>query len=362
MRVSSRATSLRCFGRPSGLPANGSSEGAAVAHHAWETLAEYTSAHHGVISLDAARQIEVGPAHLDTFVRSGRLRRVAPEVYAIAGQPRMWQQHVAIAAASTAGWASHRTAAALWQLDGFDQAAGGPIEVLTPKGRRVERRGRWVVHETRRFRAVDLDEVDGIPCTTVARTILDLPAVAHLTTVGQALDSACRRWPGILTTIVQRFVEVGGRGRPGSRLLRVMLEERVGAGRFAQSGFERQTLRLVRAAGLPEPVLQCRVDDIDFVAYLDLGWPAIRWAIECDSLAFHSGKRAHETDRARRRRLKQLGWDLVEVTYDDVVRRPDDTGRQLRDLHVRRTREVRQLSLISRKGPADQRQNAGVKR
>ncbi len=67
-------------------------------------------------------------------------------------------------------------------------------------------------------------------------------------------------------------------------------------------------------------MLQHAVRDGDFVAYLDLAWPAVRWAVECDSLAHHSGKRAHEWDRARRRRLKRLGWDVVEVTYDQVTR------------------------------------------
>jgi hypothetical protein len=138
-----------------------------------------------------------------------------------------------------------------------------------------------------------------------------------------------------------------------------MLEERLGAGRFAQSSFERHALRLVRSAGLPELVLQCPVRDHDFVAYLDLGWPAIRWGLECDSLAFHSGKRAHESDRARRRRLKQLGWDLVEVTYDDVTKRPAETGRQLRALHQRRAAEVQQLSSMARSHARQQRQNGG---
>jgi hypothetical protein len=93
------------------------------------------------------------------------------------------------------------------------------------------------------------------------------------------------------------------------------------------------------------------------VAYLDLGWPAIKWGVECDSLAFHSGKKAHESDRARRRRLKQLGWDLVEVTYDDITKQPVETGRQLRALHRQRATQFHQLSLISRTLPGDQRQN-----
>jgi hypothetical protein len=325
-------------------------------HIAWQQLTAHAADHHGVVSVGAAEVLEISPAKIAAFLRSGRLVRLAREVYAVGGAPDSWHRKAVVATASTAGWASHRTAAALWKLDGFDP---GEIEVLTPKGRRRERRADWIVHETRRFRSIDLDEVDGIPCTTVARTILDLPAVAHPFPVAQALDDACRRWPGMLDTIGQRFRELGGRGRPGSRVVRTMLEERLGAGRFAQSGFERHALRLVRSAGLPEPVLQCPVRDHDFVAYLDLGWPAIRWGLECDSLAFHSGKRAHESDRARRRRLKQLGWDLVEVTYDDVTKRPAETGRQLRALHQRRAAEFQQLSLLARSHARQQRQNGG---
>ena len=89
----------------------------------------------------------------------------------------------------------------------------------------------------------------------------------------------------------------------------------------------------MRTAGLPEPVLQHTVRDGDFVAHLDLAWPAILWAVECDSLAHHSGKRAHEWDRVRRRRLKALGWDLVEITYDDVTKRRAETTRQLVELY-----------------------------
>lgn len=172
----------------------------------------------------------------------GRLVRAAPEAYVVAGSPDSWLQHVAVATASSAGWASHRTAAALWQLDGFPQTC---IEVVTAKGRRRQRRGLWSPHETRLLRGVDLTTAEGIPCTTVARTILDLPAVAHLTLVGRALDSACNRWPGMLDTVGQRFLEVGGRGRPGTRVLRMLLEERAGSGRFAQSGFESTTARFV---------------------------------------------------------------------------------------------------------------------
>jgi hypothetical protein len=318
----------------------------------WRRVANHVQLHHGVLSAAAAQRLDIATSTLATWTAQGRLLRVAPEVYLVAGAPDSWHQQATIATASTAGWLSHRAAAALWQLDGFQQQE---IEVLTAKGRRHERRGDWLVHETRRFRAVDLTEVDGVPCTTVARTILDLPAVAHITPIGQALDNACNRWPEMLDLVGQRFLELGGRGRSGTRILRMMLEERTGTRRFAQSGFESRTQRLVQAVGLPVPVLQHEVRDGSFAAYLDLAWPRVLWAIECDSLAWHSGKKMHESDRQRRRHLKRLGWDLVEVTWDDVTKRRDTTARELRDLY--RSREASVLSLLSSQLRAEQRQN-----
>lgn len=262
------------------------------------------------------------------------MSRPSPGVLVVAGSPPTWRQRVAVAATSGGALASHRTAAALRELDGFPPRQ---VEVLTLHGRRRKRSG-WIVHESRTLRGVDVDEVDGIPCTTVARTLVDLPATSHPFLVGQALDHACRQQPGTLDEVVARHVELARRGRPGVRVLDRLLGERLGTGQFADSGFERRAVALVRRAGLPEPVLQHAVRDRDFVAYLDLAWPAVRWAVECDSLAHHSGKRAHEWDRSRRRRLKRLGWDVVEVTYDQVTRRGAATGAELRELYEIRRR------------------------
>lgn len=219
--------------------------------------------------------------------------------------------------------------------------------MLTPHGRR-RRRGDWLVHESRRLRGVDLDEVGGTPRTSMVRTVLDLPAVAHPFLVARALDHACRQRQGTLELVAQRFLELTGRGRAGSRLMRAMLDERLGRGRFTQSGFEASAVRMVRSVGLPEATLQHRVSDGPFVVYLDLAWPPIRFAAECNSLAFHSGKGPHEWDHQRRRRLRQLGWDVVEVTYDDVTCRRVETAEQVRVLY-----RVREAAVAASGGAED---------
>jgi hypothetical protein len=68
-----------------------------------------------------------------------------------------------------------------------------------------------------------------------------------------------------------------------------------------------------------------------------------------------AGKRAPEWDRARRRRLKRLGWDVVEVTDDQVTRQGRQTAAELVELF-----QIRRRSVLSSDGPgipADGRQN-----
>lgn len=295
----------------------------------WARLVDFTRANDSVITWSEAMDLDIPPDRLQAWQRSGRVRRVAPQAYAIAGVPDTWHQRVRIATASGAAWASHRTAAALEQLNGFD---GRVIEVITERGRRRKRSG-WRVHESRTLRGVDLGVADGLPATSIVRTILDLPAVAHPFLVGKALDDACRRSPHMLGAIVRRHQELPRRGRRGAVLMSAMLSERLGEP-VGDDDFETRAVRLVRSIGLPAPVTQCEVrDGDDFVAYLDLAWPDIRWWVECDGLDSHSGKAAHEWDRMRRRRLKRLGWDGIELTYDDVTKRPGACGLDLRDLY-----------------------------
>jgi hypothetical protein len=305
----------------------------------WARVVEFVRAHDGVITWSEATQLGLPTARLQAWQRSGRIRRVAPQVYAIAGAPETWRQRVRIATGSGAAWASHRTAAALDELNGFDRRI---VEVLTVRGRRRKRRA-WKVHESRTLRSVDLSVVDGMPSTSTVRTILDLPAVAHPFLVAKALDDACRRSPNMLDAIVRRHRELPRRGRRGAVLMTQMLDERLGEP-IGDDDFETLAIRLVRSIGLPDPIPQHPVrDGDDFVVYIDLAWPDIQWWVECDGLESHSGKAAHEWDRMRRRRLKRLGWDGTEITYDDVTKRVEECGRDLRDLYHDRVAAVHAL-------------------
>lgn len=247
-------------------------------------------------------------------------------VHRFASAPVTWRQRVMATTLSMPGsLASHRTAGALWELDGFPP---GRIETVVEHG--TWRRRDVTVHQSKDLVAGDRDVRDGIPCTSLVRTLVDLPAVAWEARCGQALDHARRQERAVLEWVRARHLEVARRGRNGTVALRALLERRGLGDRLPDSGFEAKALHLVMEAGLPDPVLQFQVRDGEFVAYIDLAWPGRMVGMECDSLAYHYGERAHQGDRTRRRRLTLLGWAMLEFTYQDVDRRPHTVVRELR--------------------------------
>jgi hypothetical protein len=212
--------------------------------------------------------------------------------------------------------ASHRTAAAVRELDGFSP---GRIEVLVEHGS-WRRRG-VTVHQTKDLVRGDRDVCDGIPCTSLVRTLIDLPAVAWETRCGQALDHARRHDRQLFDRVLTRHLEVARKGRTGTVMLRALLDRRGLGDQLTDTGFEAKALHALTEARLPEPVPQFQVRDSDFVAYIDIAWPEQMVGLECDSLAYHYGELSHQGDRTRRRRLTALGWDIYEYTYQDVTKR-----------------------------------------
>ncbi len=270
---------------------------------------------HGLFTLQQLADRGIAERTVRDWVASGRLQRLSSSVLRVGGAPDTWYQRVMRATLDSGGWASHRTAAALRGLDGHN---GTVVEVVVERWKRSSKRDGYIVHETKDLRPVDIDECHGIPCTSLVRTLLDLPAVEHPFRVEQALDHACRTSPDLLALVDARFRQVARRGRSGTRPMRRILGERTGAYIPPGSEFERLALRWIEQAGIETPVKQFKIVDGDFTAYFDVAWPHLRFGMECDSLAFHFSRAAQEWDRKRRRHLKRLGWEVAEFTYDEV--------------------------------------------
>ena len=124
-------------------------------------------------------------------IGSGHLDEPSPGVLRLCGTPGSWQQAVRIATLAAGGHAvaSHRAAAALHELDGCPPSV---VEVSVQRPRHMSLAG-VIVHEVGPLDQRDITTVDGIACTSVARTLADLGSVVEASAVERALDDARRR-------------------------------------------------------------------------------------------------------------------------------------------------------------------------
>lgn len=276
--------------------------------------------HHGLLTDDHAG---LSPRTIQRQIARGRFDRPEPGVLKIGGAPRTWHQTVLARCMTESGYASHRTAAALWRLEGF-----GPrfVEVTV---RRWERRPNQSVHlhESTRLTDDDVTEVDGIPCTTIEWTLIHLGAVVPAVLVEQALDDALRRGLTTPEKLWAVLLRVAAKGVRGVGVIRPMLIRRLGTSGRRPNGFEQALYRILERAGLPLPIAQFEIRDGDWVAYADWAYPH-RWVVmECVSDEWHSGRVRRHRDTTRRNRMVNLGLLVIEFTHDHVTKEKDYVAR-----------------------------------
>jgi very-short-patch-repair endonuclease len=282
---------------------------------------ELANRQHGAFSRAQALALGFSESQVDRRLATSQWEVLLPGVYKFAGSPATGRQ-AAIAACLWAGpgsVVSHRAAGDLWGLEGV--TARG-IEVWVPNNRRL-RTTKLAVHRTDEMHHVDRTRREAIPITTPARTLIDLSSVVCEETLEAAVEYAFRRRLLSERFLRQRLDQLGGRGRPGSAVLRGVLDRRCEAPAL-ESRLEVKVWRLLVRSGLPKPVRQYAVE-IDGQRYrLDFAWPSFHVAVEADGFATHGARRqVFQADRRRMAKLASGGWRIVPVTWDDATARSD---------------------------------------
>lgn len=282
-------------------------------------MAKVAAEQRGIVRRVDAARVGVTDRDVDRLLEVGLLIPVHPGVYRHAAVPfdQAARLLAGVWAAGRMAVASHRSAAWLWELR--DVPRWRP-EVTVP-GRTRKPVSRVSVHRTDRLEPQDVTRRDGIPVTTVPRTLLDLGAVTDLQVVRQATQDAVIRnlvQPEDLLCVLER---VGRRGRRGTAALRDVvatsfLDERLES-RLAQELFE-----IILRCEVPPPVLQHEVRCVDGrLAELDFAWPDQRVAVEADGRLWHATTADFERDRARGNSITASGWALYRFGWADVRER-----------------------------------------
>ena len=299
-----------------------------------DALARLASNHHAIFTAEQLITLGFSEKARQVRLSTGRWILLYDNVYRMGGAPSTWCGELLAAcwAAGATAVASHRAAAALWELP----SGKAPRVELTCKRWRRTRHGGLVVHESTVIEPEDRDTVDGIPCTSASRTLFDLARSLGPGMLDANIDSALRRGVVTINELRRTSARLATKGRPGGRKFRAAVDARTGAAALPESVPERLLAHLLVRQGLPAPVHQYVVRDAAgaFVARVDLAYPEWMIVIEYDSVEHHSGTTAHIRDSTRRDAIGDLDFTVLTATMADL----NDRGERLGSL-IRRRRE-----------------------
>jgi very-short-patch-repair endonuclease len=277
---------------------------------------------HGAVHL---HQLLDGGATKDEVRRAADRReliRVAPEVFVTAGSPRTWRQAlmVAVLDAGPGACVSHRAAAVLHRIARRDMPE--VVEITAPRTR-SERLEGVIVHKPLDLRPDrDITIVDGIPCTSALRTVVDLGVTESWLQVWDAIERAIqadlvthRGCEWVLATLSKQ-------GRTGCGPFRRALDERALKMKAPHPGLlEPRMAGVARRFNLPDYVYQHDVFG-DGSVLADFAWLAEKVIVEVKGLKERTNPKKLTEDFEREHRLVAAGWVVISFTWSQVVRRP----------------------------------------
>jgi hypothetical protein len=305
------------------LPKTSNSWTESAVRRIWE-LAERQ---HGVVALRQLPELGFSASTVRSQVAAGRLHRIYQGVYALGHRVLRREGYwiAAVLACGPGAALSHRDCAA---LAGLRRSARRAIEVTAPRRLRIP----GIDTHTTKLTSADVTVIDGIPCTTVARTLLDLAAVIDRRSLERAINQA-----EILQLFDLRAVnatlERAGRRR-GTRALRETLTDLDPLIARTRNELEEAFLAGCRRSGLPLPDVNAWLTIDGHTFRPDFLWRSHRLIVETDGWETHSTRRAFERDRRRDLLLLRAHYRTVRVTWRQVFGAWPEVAAGLRPLLV----------------------------
>ena len=279
------------------------------------------------------------PGHaLRGLHRHGVVLRLGDGVYRLRDHPPTWRSRLrgALALAGPDAAAGRRSGGRLHRVYRYRDC--DDVEVVAPRGghhRLAE--GRLI--ETTWLPPEHVTEVDGFRVTSLARTFFDLCGnpehglpVAHPyheRLMRRVYNDALARRGLTFTQEASVLLVLAKRGRPGTQLVRTILET-LGP-RYVPTQSDTETLfyELVHAYDLPEPEKQVALSDRQgFVGVVDFLWRGARVVVEVDS-TWHDGPLDQDEDLDRDERLRRVGFTVRRYRYGQIVLQATAIAREL---------------------------------
>lgn len=270
-------------------------------------MAEIAAGQHGNVTTAQLRAAGLSPSGIRRRVVAGRLHPELHGVYRVGHRAPSLLAHYAAAvlAAGPGAVLAGRAAARLHEL----LKTGGPApEVATTRHRKVSR---VLVRRVRSLAPEDVTVSRGIPCTSVARTLVDL--AGRLTTEELA---DLHHVAGVRHRVEPDAVLAALARRPNARGAANLKAVVVGDLPALLSRLEKRFRAHLAASGFPLPGEVNKKTDGRCV---DCRFAEHRFTVELDGYLFHRSRKAWEADRQREREAYARGDAFRRFTWRDVV-------------------------------------------
>jgi very-short-patch-repair endonuclease len=256
-----------------------------------------------------------------------RLLRIHQGVYALGPiLKRSGHLMAAVLACGPGAVLSHRSAAF---LNGILDDSRDRVDVIAPNRRGRAPKG-ISAHRDGTLTPTDRMVIDKIPCTSLARTLLDIAATESPSTLRYAVTQSEVEQVFDLTEAVELLSR--SRGRRGVARLRLAIEHHDPDEQEARRELEKKLVRLYRRGDLSPPEVNGHlvIDGISMMP--DFMWRDARLILEADSRRVHGTATASEKDRQRDQRLAAAGWTVIRCTWHQVTNEPERLTQTLRSL------------------------------
>lgn len=281
-------------------------------------LGKHAAEQHGVFTRAQALACGYSAKAIRHRLERGIWITLHPGVYCHATTAASWLRDEIAACFWSDGAAAGKAAGFLHQLPGCEDR---DLEVVTHRRHRAMPRCGITVHVTKRLPLDQIVHINGIPVTSIERTLMDL--CGGLTRRGSAiaLDNALSRGLTGIGDLDNFLYRTARQGRNGCGRLRELLKERFNLGKFATTPLETVIFELIASSHLDMPLIQPEVRDEQgaIVAQPDFLYAAERLVIEGHSRLWHEGKAATDGDQARQKRLEALDHKVMYVTWADAT-------------------------------------------
>jgi very-short-patch-repair endonuclease len=276
-------------------------------------MAGLAARQHGYVTRQQLLALGLGPEAIKYRLRTGRLHRIYPGVYAV-GHSRLHPVDRSMAAVLACGRGavlSHASAASLW---GFFRRWEQPFEVTIVGDRRPKA---IRVHYCRLARADKTHQL-GVPVTSPGRTVIDSASRVRnpIRLVNDALHS-----PWLTESQLIEAIE----RHPRASLVRAIV---LGQPGVTRSELEDRFVAFCQKHRLPQPEINAVVDGREVDAF----FREERVIVELDSYAFHSDRTTFERDRQKDAEAAAKGLTTVRLTDERMRREPDQEAARLRTI------------------------------